>query len=386
MLEGGAGVNSWHNFGFMPAQYDILAYMSQDNLEHSKDGRRRSGLARMEKLTPEQRSELGKSAAAKRWEQPVEPVYEALKSADLEIGDESVPCAVLILNGEAVRVVSERGLVKSFGGKRGGAHWRRMKVEDDGPDLPPIISAYNLRPFISAELLEILSARYQYKVLGSSGGVALGIRAEAYPMICNVFLQARDANALMGDAQKEIAKSADILMRALAHTGIIALVDEATGYQSIRPSDALARILEAFIAKELQPYVPTFPQEFYEELFRLRGLDYRQDSVKRPQYFGMLTNDIVYKRLAPGVLEELRKVTARNEDGRLKHKMFQKLTSNKGYPKLIYHLGQVVATMKQSTNYQDFISKLDQIRPRYGQTIPLPFPDYENGTDSGSGL
>ena len=69
---------------------------------------------------------------------------------------------------------------------------------------------------------------------------------------------------------------------------MIALVDEATGYQNKRPVDALARILEAFIAKELQPYVPTFPGEFYEQLFRRRGLDYKTDSVQRPQYFGGL--------------------------------------------------------------------------------------------------
>lgn len=371
---------------FVPALCVMLANMKPSDKLTEASGRQRSGRARMEMLTPKQKSELGKLAAAKRWQSAPGEFFEAFKSADLEIGDVSIPCAVLMVNGEAVRVVSERGLVKSFGGKRGGAHWRRRKGEDADTELPPIISAHNLRPFITDELREVLSKRFPYKLVGAAGAISSGIRAEAYPMICDVLLKARDANELIGDPQKEIAKSADILMRALAHTGIIALVDEATGYQAHRPADALARILEAFIAKELQPYVPTFPPEFYEELFRLRGLDYRRDSVKRPQYFGVLTNDIVYKRLAPGVLEELRKVTARNESGRPKHKMFQKLTSNKGYPKLIYHLGQVVATMKQSANYREFLSKLDIIRPRYGQTLILPFPDYETGNDSGSGL
>jgi hypothetical protein len=341
----------------------------------------------MEQLGKEERVELARKAAKTRWQMnDGQVVYEAFRSADLEIADELVPCAVLMLNGEAIRVVSERGLVKSFGGKRGGSHWKRMKEESGNLDLPPIISAHNLRPFISQDLLEILSVRYPYKVTGTSSPPALGVRAEAYPMICEVFLKARDGNALFGKGQEEIAKSADILMRGLAHTGIIALVDEATGFQAYRPSDALARILEAFIAKELQPYVSTFPQEFYEELFRLRHLDYRKDSVQRPQYFGMLTNDIVYERLAPGVLEELRKVTARSENGRPKHKLFQRLTANKGYPKLIYHLGQVVATMKGSSDYAEFINKLDVIRPRYGQTMVPPFPDYESGNDSGLGL
>jgi hypothetical protein len=55
--------------------------------------------------------------------------------------------------------------------------------------------------------------------------------------------------------------------------------------------------------------VQTFPADYYEELFRLRGLEYPTTAVKRPQYFGVLTNDIVYKRLAPGVLDELKRVT-----------------------------------------------------------------------------
>jgi hypothetical protein len=111
-------------------------------------------------------------------------------------------------------------------------------------------------------------------------------------------------------------------------SAIIALVDEATGFQRDRAKDALARILEAFIAKELQPWIRTFPTEFYQEIFRLRGLEYPTDSVQRPQYFGILTNDVVYKRLAPGVLEELKKVTPKNEAGRPMGKYFQMLTRN----------------------------------------------------------
>ena len=178
---------------------------------------------------------------------------------------------------------------------------------------------------------------------------------------------------------------ADILMRALAHTGIIALIDEVTGYQSQRPPDALTKILEAFIAKELQPYVKTFPSDFYEHLFRLRGLNYKTDSVERPLYFGCLTNDIVYRRLAPGVLAELKKITLRNEAGRPKHKYFQRLTHNLGYPKLREHLGGVVDIMKLSSDYGDFLSKLDRLHPRYGQMYLLPI-GFDPAKDNGMGL
>jgi hypothetical protein len=198
-----------------------------------------------------------------------------------------------------------------------------------------------------------------------------------------VYLKARDAGKLQKQ-QEHIAMAAEILIRALAHVGIIALVDEATGYQELRSKDALARILEAFIDKELRAWIPTFGADFYQQMFRLRGLSFPKDSVKRPQYFGILTNDIVYKRLAPGVLEELKKVTPRNDNGRLKHKYFQRLTQNVGYPKLKEHLGAVVAIMRLSDRWSDFMEKLDRHYPRYGETMMLPFPDYAE--DDGQGL
>ena len=43
-------------------------------------------------------------------------------------------------------------------------------------------------------------------------------------------------------------------------------------------------------------------------MFRLRGMDYSSDTAQRPRHFGLLTNDIVYDRLAPGVLIELKRV------------------------------------------------------------------------------
>jgi hypothetical protein len=56
------------------------------------------------------------------------------------------------------------------------------------------------------------------------------------------------------------------LLRAFARVGIVALVDEATGFQDIRARDDLHKILEAYIAKELLPWTKRFPNEFYKEI------------------------------------------------------------------------------------------------------------------------
>jgi P63C domain len=135
--------------------------------------------------------------------------------------------------------------------------------------------------------------------------------------------------------------------------------------------------------------VQTFPADYYEQIFRLRGMDYPKDTVQRPRYFGVLTNDIVYKRLAPGVLNELKRVTPRHESGRPKHKYFQKLTTNIGYPKLREHLGAVVAVMRLSRDWYDFRDKIDNLYPRYGEATQLHFSYNEDGTeeeDTGKGL
>jgi hypothetical protein len=218
---------------------------------------------------------------------------------------------------------------------------------------------------------------------GGAGPVAYGYEATILADICDAILAARKAGSLLMQ-QTHIAERCEILVRGFARVGIIALVDEATGYERDRIAGSLAKILEAFIAKELQPWVKTFPSDYYEQLFRLRHLPYSSDSVKRPQYFGVLTNDIVYKRLAPGVLDELKNVTERDDDGRPRHKYFQKLTANIGYPKLREHLGSVVTIMKLSEDYTDFKNKLDRIHPSYGRTIPLSF--YTEEVDDGKGI
>jgi hypothetical protein len=225
-----------------------------------------------------------------------------------------------------------------------------------------------LAPYLTPELLQ---SAQPIAFRAPSGVRASGYRAELLPEVCNIYLKARDDNRLAPN-QRHIAVQADILIRGLATVGIIALVDEATHYQEQRAKKALEEILENFVAKELQAWVKTFPNDYYANLFRLKGLNYPVTTVKRPQYFGLITNDIVYSRLAPGVLDELKKVTPPDQTGRLKDKLFQRLTQNIGYPKLREHLGSIVTLMKLSRDYPEFKRHLDNIHPRWDKTLPLP--------------
>ena len=158
--------------------------------------------------------------------------------------------------------------------------------------------------------------------------------------LCKIVLEARDADVLHA-RQAHIAQRADILIRGLATIGIIALVDEATGYQEIRARRALATILEAFIAEELQPWTKTFPYEFYALIAHLKGWP-SSYGLKRPSVVGHYTNDLVYSRLAPGLLAELKTRTPRFPSGTLRNKHFQWFTPEYGHPKLKERLEAVL--------------------------------------------
>ena len=360
---------------------DTMPDMELNFEDTPKDGRVRSGQARMSKLNPKERSELAKKAAAARWKSVGrEELRYATHMGEIKLaeGEIALPCAVL---EDGTRVLTQAGFLTAIG-RRGKPKNTYLQTETGVTKVPVFLAAENLREFVSDELRKDATP-VAFRLRGE-GGKAWGYRADLLPKVCTVYLRARDAKKLL-DNQLPIAATCDILIRGFAQIGIIALVDEATGYQRDRAADALAKILEAFIAKELQPWVKTFPSDYYEQLFRLRGLEYPTFTVKRPQYFGVLTNDIVYKRLAPGVLEELKKMIPRNDDGRPTAKYFQKLTANIGYPKLREHLGSIVTLMKLSQNYGDFVDKLNQIHPIYGQQMLIPY-EYDPAVDSGKGI
>ncbi|MGH7509070.1 MAG: P63C domain-containing protein [Gemmatimonadales bacterium] len=346
--------------------------MAEDKARDEDSGRARGGQARAEKLPEDRRREIARAGAVARWEEVPQAVCGS-PDRPVRIGNAALQAYVL---GDGTRVLTQAELLVALGRHRKAAV-RRNKY---GDELPPVLFGDALRPFISEDLIQ-QSQPVRFRT--PEGSRASGYRAEVLPEICKVYLNARDAGKLT-KSQLHIAAQADILIRGLATVGIIALVDEATGYQAVRTQDALARILEAFIEKELRGWVRTFPTDFYQEMFRLRGLKFPHDSVKRPQYFGVLTNDIVYARLAPGVLAELRRITPKDETGRRKHKFFQRLTSNIGYPKLREHLGSVVAIMKLSGDWDDFMTKLSMIHPRDGQNYELYLPEY--ASDDGKGL
>jgi len=329
-------------------------------------GRAKGGAARASKMTEDERKASASKAAAARWSEPA-PQRVISGSADrpLMIGDVAIECYVL---EDGTRVITQGSMNTAL-----GRSVRTNVKPSDDVALPPILRAQALRPYISDQLLaEAEPIRFTTGVTRASG-----YRAEVLPQLCEAWLAARADHALT-KAQEPIAKAAEIIVRGLARVGIIALVDEATGYQDVRARDALAKILEAWVASELQPWVKTFDVDFYKEMFRLRDLPFDPDSVAKPAYFGHLTNDVVYKRVAPGIFDEIKSQRAKDEKKR-KGRFHQQLTQEVGHPKLREHIASVTTVMKLSEDWTDFKSKLDRVHPIVEAGMPEPLWDDDSG-------
>ena len=322
------------------------------------------GKARARKLTREQRKEIARQAAAARWERAGKPaVPQALRAAPLSIAGIEFDCAVLD-DKEHTRVVSETRFMSAMGMYRSGAlSTRRVQKEGDAP-IPLSLAYKNLKPFVDKHLG---SAHFRPLVYRAPEGalVTVGLPATIIPKVCEVWIDA-DRQGVLGRRQKEIAARADILLRGFAQVGIIALIDEATGYQDDRPRLALAKILEQYVAKEYRKWTRTFPLEYTRELCRLRNVPFPDKPPYRlPQYFGHLTNDLIYDRLAPGVLAELRRLNPKVAPGRRRHKHFQWLTDNVGDPRLKEQLWKVIGIMQVFTTWDDFYPTLNRILPKF---------------------
>ena len=271
----------------------------------------------------------------------------ALYSGILPIGDVELDCAVL---EDGTRVLSERAVHRAFGSKRGGSHWKRMKGKEGGANLPSFLSATNLEPFIPAELGAALVDPVRYQV-GLGSAVANGIRAELLPDICGVWLAARRDDALL-PSQEHLAKQSEILMQAFAKVGIIALIDEATGYQLDRAHDALRLLLTRYIAEGLQKWLHTFPDTFFAELDRLYG-NPKTSPRSRPQYYGHFINRYVYDPIENGYVKaELDKLNI--TDGGKRRARFHQWLTDEGRTILTRQIGRVEGIMEMCTDIEHF--------------------------------
>lgn len=311
-------------------------------------GASEGGKARAARLSPEQRSEIARRAAEARWRDQGGDTRRAQYTGALVVGDVELECAVL---DDESRVIKQGTMMAALG--RAPSMGRRG-------DMAPFISASNLQAFVSDDLIEQLEP-ITYKVQGQRFA-STGYRAETLVSVCEVYLAARQAKALLPN-QEASAQAAEVLIRSLAKVGIIALVDEATGYQAERARDELQRLLAKYVSEDFRPWVQVFPDMFFQEIYRLYGWDYKPGNSKRPGYVGTIINTYIYDRLPEGVADQLRRVNPKTGSGSRARKHHQHLTIDTGNIALDRQI-QTVTTLMQVSN------DLDEFRMLFARKFP----------------
>jgi len=320
-------------------------------------GASKGGNARANKLTPAERSQIARDAIRTRWakEGKISPEPPVGRRSDLphsmfrgllNIGDVQFESHVL---SDGKRVLTQGEVVKVLTGGADTSNLRRYLER---------------LPTFSEDM--IVGRAVQFRVPGIPT-VATGYEAEMLVEICDLYLAARDAGTLK-QSQRKLAAMAEVIVRACAKVGIIALVDEATGYQKVRAKQALQLKLQAFIADEMGEWARMFPTEFWVELARLEGIKY--SPRYRPLRWGKYVMAFVYDAVDPDVGRELRRINPDPKFGQNHHQWLQKL----GRERVNNQIQQVIAVMKLCNDMSDFKMKF----ARVFQKTPLQLQLWED--------
>lgn len=288
----------------------------------------------------------------------------------LELNNIDIDCYVL---EDGTRVLSSREMQRAL------SMVDEVKEGDSqtsGARLQRYLNQKSLKPFIYKGKGE---GHYNPVVCYQGEKKINGYEATILIDICDAFLQARKEIKL-SQRQKIIADQCEILIRSFAKVGLIALIDEATGYQYDREKKELQTILKALVSDEILEYQKQFQLSFYKEIFRLWNIPFTSKNIKRkPQFIGHLTNKYVYSNLPKGVfvLDKLKSKTPKTGKGNYKYRLHQSLTEDNGREALKKVLYSVEALASISNNKVEFDRLMNE---KYGQK-EFPFKDIDDLDD-----
>ena len=302
----------------------------------------------------------------------------------LQLGELSIPCYVL---EDGTRVFSGRGIQKILGSTATSGKWLEKFVNSD-----------EISPYLAVKKTGILSVldklsnpiKFYRNSAGGSQSETYGYEVTLLIDICDAIISSSETGKFN---DKSIIKNANIIIRAVAKVGIIALVDEATGYdkEKKRAKDELQKFLKQFLSDEASKWVKTFEDSFFEMIYKMRGWNWNMTN-KRPGVVGQWINNIVYERIAPLTLSTLNEKNPKNEKGYRKDKHHQFFTEDIGKPKLKEYLASVEALGRASNyNWDIFMELLDRAFPKQPQKIidieteeikeDSPNDDFDKGID-----
>ena len=264
-----------------------------------------------------------------------------IHEGEIVLGETIIPCYVL---EDGTRVLS------------GNAMQNALKLQEEhetksGTRLVRYLNQKTLETFIYKDKsLDHYNPIECYKGNQKINGYEATILAD----ICEAFLEARN-NINLSTRQKIIADQCEILIRGFARVGIVALIDEATGYQYESERFELQKILTAYVSEEILKWQLTFRDDFYKEIFRLWDLPFIPKYIKnKPSFIGKLTIKYIYDQMPKGVIEKVKENIGKTEKGNWKYRWHQSLTSDVGREHLRKQIVEVTTLMSVSESKEQF--------------------------------
>lgn len=285
---------------------------------------------------------------------------------ELDLAGKKIPCYVL---EDGTRVLSDRKSQEALG----------MVDEGDkktsGKRLVRYLEQKSLKPFLyKGKKVD----HYDPIVCYDGNQKISGRRATLLIDICDAFLEARK-HIKLDTRQEIIAKESEIIVRTTAKVGIIALVDEATGYQYERERFELQKIFKLLVLEDgiFSELKKMFPLDYYKELFGVYDIPFTAENIRRkPRFIGWLTSELVYKNLPKGsfVLAKIKERTPKSLKGHYGKRFYRSLTPI-GRKALEERINTVKTLAWVSKSNRNKFRRL--VKERYRLERNLPYIDLE---------
>lgn len=260
------------------------------------------------------------------------PVLTASHFGTVHFGD--LECDAVVLN------TGERGYVRKQVAKALGVH-----ENNTGHRFRQILAEYAPNALSELEKFE------------SPISLPSGRRAQFFPagVITKIASGVIDAalNTTLHRARQRLVPNCLKIMKALAITGEVALIDEATGYQYHRAPDALQELIAKLLRQSCSSWERRFQPDYYRAIYRLFGWKYQGHEQNPPHVVGQITQRWVYGPVLP--VEMIEEIRARKSLSQRHHQWL----SEQGLARLESQIHAVTAIARSSVSYPDFKRRCD---------------------------
>jgi hypothetical protein len=324
--------------------------------EDKRDAGKIGGMRRAEVLAPEQRSEIARKAAIRRWTNRL-PRATHKGTFKSEFGID-VECYVLD-DEQKTAVISQRGMGAALG----------MGVS--GSRLPDFVKSKRMAEYVGRELREKLENPLIFQTPSAGGNSPPPSRVNGYDVTILIDLckAVATAEAEGKKVNPSVIRQAHIVLGASAKAGIKGLVYALAGYSP--SAEEVIAAFKLYVQEEARKYEPEFPNELYIQWYRL--YDIPVPDRGKPWHFKYLTMNHIYYPLAQSSGKILALLKAHKAQGGDRAKKLFQFLNEIGARALRMHLGRVLEMAESSADKMAYESKIAE---RFGveQQFELPIP------------